>query len=396
MIHSVVRQTSQFILQRSQPSYQRFLLSKIDFNDRLIGIKGARGSGKTTLLLQYAKQCGLPLSKVLYVSCDHPAMVDADLFELAMTFYQEGGKLLLLDESHKAKQLGASLKAIYDTFDLKVIFSGSSAIQMTHQSADLSRRAVIFHLPALSFREFLEIETGIQIKAFSLAELLKNHQDIALDLTAQFRPIEHFRAYTQHGAYPFYQESLNNYPLKLLEVINHTIDSDLTSIFHIDSSKLDKLKKMLYLLCATPPLELNKAKISAALEASWPTIDKYIQLMASADLIHHLRGGSGMRAVNKPNKLLLANPNLFYVLCAEPNSGSVRESFFVSQLSHQHQVHYHHQADFIIDEQAIFEIGGAGKTKKQLQSLDNSYLALDDIEVGDHNTIPLWMFGLLY
>lgn len=396
MIHSIIRQTSQFILQRPQPSYQRFLLSKIDFKDRLIGIKGARGCGKTTLLLQYAHQSGYPLSKVLYVSCDHPAMVDVDLFALAQVFYQEGGKLLLLDESHKAKNLGISLKAIYDTFDIQIIFSGSSAIQMSHQGADLSRRAVMFHLPALSFREYLEIETGVKIAPTDLPGLVANHQDIAMTITAQFRPIEHFRTYNQHGAYPFYQESLSNYPLKLLEVINHTIDSDLTSIFHIDSSKLDKLKKMLYLLCSTPPLELNKAKMSAALEASWPTIDKYINLMASADLIHHLRGGSGMRAVNKPNKLLLANPNLFYVLCAEPNLGSLRESFFVSQLSYAHQVHYHDQADFMVDEKWAFEIGGAGKTQKQIKSLQNSFLALDDIEVGQGNIIPLWMFGLLY
>lgn len=396
MINSILRQTSNFIMARDVPSYRRFLLEKMDFSDRLIGIRGARGSGKTTLMLQYAHACNLPSSKILYLSCDHPAMAEEDLFAIAQTFYQEGGKLLILDEIHKAKNVGIALKAIYDTFNLQVIFSGSSALQITQTTADLSRRAVMFHLPVLSLREFIEIETNLRIPALTLDSIVQNHQDIAFGISQKIRPIEYFRRYCDSGAYPFYQESIANYPLKLLEVINHTIDVDLTALFNIDPSKLDKLKKVLYMLCATPPLELNKAKISGAVGTSWPTLAKYIELMQSADLLYSLRGGSGMRAVNRPDKLLLNNPNLFKVLCANPNMGSIRESFFVSQMRYQHQVHYHDQGDFLIDEQFIFEIGGAKKTLSQIKNQNQAFLALDDIEVGHGQAIPLWLFGFLY
>ncbi|AEG32255.1 ATP-binding protein [Thiomicrospira cyclica] len=396
MINSILRQTSNFILARKLPNYQRFLLKKMDFSDRLIGIRGARGSGKTTIMLQYAQSTAWPASKMLYLSCDHPAMVDEDLFEIAQTFYQEGGKLLILDEIQKAKNFSLTLKAIYDTFDLQVIFSGSSAIQISQMSADLSRRAVLFHLPVLSLREFIEIETGLKIAPVSLDQLLNQHQDLAFNLSKQLRPIEYFRRYCQTGAYPFYQESISNYPLKLLETINHTIDADLPAIFNLDPTKLDKLKKILYMLCTTPPVELNKAKLSGAVHTSWPTLAKYIALMQSADLLHSIRGGAGMRAVNRPDKLLLNNPNLFSVLCANPNIGSLRESFFVSQLSLEHQVHYHDQGDFLIDDQRVFEIGGASKTKQQIKHNKQAWLAVDDMEVGHGNTVPLWLFGLLY
>lgn len=396
MINSILRQTSSFIFARRLPTYRRFLLDRVDFADRLIGIRGARGSGKTTLMLQYAQSTSLSMAKKLYLSCDHPAMAGEDLFHIAQTFYQEGGKLLILDEIHKAKDFSSALKAIYDTFDLQVIFSGSSALQMSQMTGDLSRRAVSFHLPVLSLREFIEIETGLSIPRVTLKDLIERHQDIAYSISQQLRPIEYFRRYCEIGAYPFYQESLQNYPLKLLEVINHTIDIDLTALFHIETSKLDKLKKILYMLCTTPPVELNKAKMSSAVGTSWQTLAKYIELMQSADLLYSLRGGQGMRAVNRPDKLLLNNPNLFTVLCAQPNIGSIRESFFVSQVSYQHQVHYHDQGDFLVDDQHIFEIGGANKTSRQIQQQNSAYLALDDIEVGYGNHIPLWLFGLLY
>ncbi|MDR9498494.1 MAG: AAA family ATPase [Hydrogenovibrio sp.] len=371
-------------------------MEKEDFSDRLIGIRGARGSGKTTMMLQYARSTGLPVTKMLYLSCDHPAMAGESLLALAQSFYQEGGKLLILDEIHKARHFGAELKAIYDTFDLQVIFSGSSALQMSNMNADLSRRGVLFHLPVLSLREYIEIETGLTLPSVTLQNLIEQHQEVGFELTQKFRPIEYFKKYCESGAYPFYQESIDNYPLKLLEVINHTIDVDVPVLFKVDASKLDQLKKVLYMLCATPPVELNKAKISGAVGLSWPALSKYLDAMQAADLIFSLRGGAGMRAVNKPNKLLLNNPNLFKVLCASPNVGSVRESFFVSQVSQHHQVHYHDQGDFMVDDTLVFEVGGAGKKENQIKSQPNAYLALDDVEMGALKSIPLWMFGFLY
>lgn len=396
MIPSILRQASAFILARTQPKYQRFLYQQIDFKEALIGIKGARGCGKTTLLLQHALKVELKPAQILYIACDHPAMVDLSLYELAQTFYQEGGLLLLLDEIHKIKDFAVHLKAIRDTFDLQVIFSGSSALRIEHELGDLSRRAVIYQLPVLSLREFMEIETGQNFAAFSLAELLEQHVNIAQQVMRQVRPIEQFKHYLQYGAYPFYRESLDNYPRKLLEVINQTIDSDLAGIYSIEASKVDKLKKILYMLCSTDPVELNISKLSAAVGTSWATLAKYLERMQAGSLIYMVRAGSGMRTVNKPDKLLLDNANLFQVLCASPNSGSLRETFFVSQLSYKHQVHYHDQGDFNIDDQWIFEIGGANKSLKQLKGQAQSYAALDDVVVGDGRRVPLWMFGMLY
>lgn len=212
----------------------------------------------------------------------------------------------------------------------------------------------------------------------------------------QVRPIEQFKKYLQWGAYPFYLESVDNYPRKLLEVINLTIDVDLNTIYHIETAKLDKLKKVLYMLCSTDPVELNIAKLSAAVGTSWATLAKYLERMQAGSLIYLVRGGSGMRAVVKPDKLLLNNPNLFHVLCAQPNMGSVRESFFVSQCSYQHQVHYHDKGDFIVDDHWVFEIGGANKTLKQLQGNEQGYVLVDDVVLGEKKRIPLWLLGMKY
>lgn len=396
MLPAIIRQASAFILARTQPEYRRFLHAKIDFHEPLIGIKGARGCGKTTLMLQYALHGEIAKEKILYVACDHPAMVDINIYDLAQTWYQEGGRLLLIDEVHKSKGFAAALKAVRDTFDLQVIFSGSSALRIDHELADLSRRAVVYELPVLSLREFIEIETGMRFPAYTLQEIISGHQAISAEVSGQLRPIEYFLKYMQYGAYPFYLESKKSYIQKLLEVVNITIDSDLCGIYNIEPTKIDKLKKILYMLCATPPAELNKSKLSSAVGASWPTLAKYLERLQAGGLIYCVRGGTGMRAVNRPDKLLLNNPNLFHALCAAPNIGAIRETFFVSQLSHGHQIHYHDQGDFIVNDRYIFEIGGAGKTAGQLGSQADSYIVADNIETGAPRQIPLWAFGMCY
>lgn len=383
------------ILSREVPSYKRYLYFKIDFSTKLIGIKGARGTGKSTILLQYAKSLDLPSSKILYLSCDHPAMSGVSLYEVAESFYARGGKLLIIDEIHKTPNFSSSLKAVYDVFDLQVIFSGSSALQIEHSSGDLSRRAVIHTLGILSLREFCELETKQSFKSYSLDEILFHHEDIAASIMKQIRPLEQFGNYSEYGCYPFFQESLVDYPKKLLEVINITIDSDLCGIYNIDPSKLDKLKKIIYMLCCSKPYEINISKLSAAVGSSWPTLQKYLERMDAGSLIHIVRGGVGMRAVNKPDKLLLDNPNLFTVLCANSDKGSMRESFFVSQVGLHHQVHYHDKGDFIVDDTLVFEVGGARKDSAQLEN-QKGYVVADDIEVGFNTKIPLWLVGFLY
>lgn len=384
------------ILSREVPTYKRYLYSKIDFNSKLIGIKGARGAGKSTILLQYAKSLDYPISKILYVSCDHPAMSGESLYDIAEAFYARGGKLFIIDEIHKNEHFSKDLKAIYDVFDLQVLFSGSSALQIENSLADLSRRAVVHTLGVLSLREFCELQTNETFQSYSLEEILQNHEDIAFQILKQIRPLEQFNNYLKYGCYPFYQESLSDYPMKLLEVINLTIDSDLCGIYNIEPSKLDKLKKIIYMLCSTKPYELNISKLSSAVGTSWSTLQKYLERMDAGSLINIVRAGEGMRAINKPDKLLLDNPNLFVVACGNGDIGSIRESFFVSQLGLHNQVHYHDKGDFIINDNYVFEIGGASKNAAQLKGNKNGYVANDDVEIGFDNKIPLWLFGFLY
>lgn len=392
----ILQKISSQILAKETPVYRRWLFEKIDFGSRLIGIKGPRGSGKSTLLQQYAKISNIVPSKILFINCDHPAMAGVSLYEIAENFYARGGELLIIDEIHKSKNFSQELKSIHDIFDLRVIFSGSSALEIEHSGGDLSRRAVVHDLGVLSLREFIELQTNQKFKRYTLDEIIENHFDIASDIISKIRPLEQFANYLEYGCYPFYKESLADYPQKLLEVINLTIDSDLCGIYNINPSKLDKLKKIIYMLCVTKPYELNISKLSSAVGASWLTLSKYLERMDAGSLIHVVRGGRGMRAVNKPDKLLLDNPNLFTVLCASPDIGSIRESFFVSQVGLGHQVHYHDRGDFIVDDQIVFEIGGASKKGEQLESNPNGYIVSDDIEIGFDNKIPLWLFGFLY
>lgn len=338
----------------------------------------------------------LPASKIFFINCDHPAMVGVSLNEIAEHFYARGGELLIIDEIHKSRNFSQELKSIYDIFDLNVIFSGSSALELEHASGDLSRRAVVHDLGVLSLREFMELQTGEEFKAYALEEIVENHFDIASEIMKRVRPLEQFNNYLEYGCYPFYQETLVDYPQKLLEVINLTIDSDLSAIYNIDTEKLEKLKKIIYMLCVTKPYDLNVSKLSSAVGASWGTLAKYLDRMDAGSLIHIVRGGKGMRAVNKPDKLLLDNPNLFTVLCADANIGSIRESFFVSQVGLKQQVHYHDKGDFMVDDKRVFEIGGASKTSEQLEGNINGYIVADDIEIGYDSKIPLWLFGFLY
>ena len=392
----ILQKVSAQILAKETPTYKRWLFDKIDFNSKLIGIKGPRGSGKSTMLLQYAKMKKLPSSKVLFINCDHPAMVGTSLYDVAENFYARGGKLLFVDEIHKSKNFSQELKAIYDIFDLQVIFSGSSALEIEHTLGDLSRRAVIHNLGVLSLREFVELQTGERFASYTIEEIVENHFDIVSEIMNKIRPLEQFNNYLEYGCYPFYLESLIDYPQKLLEVINLTIDSDLSAIYNIESSKLDKLKKIMYMLCVTNPYELNIKKLSSAVETSWSTLSKYLERMDAGSLIHIVRQEKGMRAVNKPDKLLLDNPNLFTILCASPNIGSIRESFFVSQVGLKHQVHYHDKGDFIVNDKKVFEISGASKNDKQLEDNPLGYIVADDMEIGYENKVPLWLFGFLY
>lgn len=391
----LLKLSKQWLSKRTSIFY-RTLYHKIDFNARIIGIKGSRGSGKTTLLHQYAKNSKLKPSQILYVSCDSPVMAGEDLFELATDFEKYGGRLLLIDEIHKSFDFATHIKSMYDFLKLHVIFTGSSAMIINHESGDLSRRASMHYLPAMSLREFITLKEKVELPAFTLSQIIEDHENISFEILEKLKPLEHYKHYLQYGAYPFFKESIADYPMRLLEVINITIESDLAKIFNIDNEKQSVLKRILGMLCSTSPYEISKSKLSKDTDIAWATLSKYLSYMAEGDLLHLIEAPQNQKRLNKAQKMLLNNPNLFYVLCANPDIGSVRESFFVSQLSSMHTVHYHDRGDFIVDDTYVFEIGGPSKGDAQLANVSNGFVVRDELETGYANVIPLWLFGFLY
>jgi predicted AAA+ superfamily ATPase len=376
------------------PPFKRYLLHTIDLHAKLIGILGQRGVGKTTLLRQIATSFALPQSKVLYISADNIAK---PISEIAKTFHAHGGKLLIVDEIHKSKDFAQELKFIYDFLDIQVIFSGSSALEIEHSKVDLSRRALFYSLYSLSFREFLGIRFDLVFEPITLEELLNNHLDIAMKLKKSFKPLEYFQYFKAFGAYPFFTEGELGYNLRLNEVINIILDSEVATIYNVDSDKIHTIRKLLHLLCASSPMELNVQNISKEAGVSRNTLYSYLYYLQKAHLVHIIGGNfRHKKLLNKPDKIYLENINLYNILCGNKNSGALRESFFVSQTKINHKLAYPSKGDFIIDNTFTFEVGGKNKSFNQIKDIPNSFIAADDIEVGFGNKIPLWLFGFLY
>ena len=384
------------IKSQALPLYKRFLYNKIDFKERLLGIIGARGAGKTTLLLQYLKEESK--KKTLYVMADHPLVVEKGLLEIADAFQKVGGEVLIIDEIHKIKEFEIDLKLIYDSFwGLQVIFTGSNALAIDHAKADLSRRAIIYRLPVLSFREYLELESSKVLPSYNLEEIIHNHSTLAIEILSQIKPLAYFEEYLKHGAYPFYKDGAESYLKKLLMATTQVLSSDLPAIYKIEYDKINALKKMMVMLCQSEPFDINISKLCGAVELNQKTLYKYLSILEAGGLIRILGAKSnGVSIISKPEKLYLDNTNLFSIFCSTPKNGTIRETFFASQLSFEHQLSYPKSGDFMVDEKHIFEVGGRSKTKKQIKELESAYVVSADIEVGSMNKIPLWLFGFLY
>jgi len=376
------------------PKFKRYLFTQIDFKSKLIGILGQRGVGKTTLIRQIAQHYEVETSKMLYISADN---VKRTLSDIAIEFASFGGELLIIDEIHKAKDFALELKTIYDFVDIKVIFSGSSALELENSKVDLSRRALFYELSSLSFREFLAIKFDVQLEPLSLEEVLTNHQNIALKIKEQFKPLEYFSYYKAYGAYPFFTEGELGYNLRLNEIMNIILDSEVASIYNVDSDKINTIRKLLHLLCSSVPVELNIQSLAKSAGLSRNTLYSYLYYLKKANLIEIIGGNfKNKKLLNKPDKIYLDNINLYNILCSDHNIGSLRESFFVSQIKVDHSVKYSNIGDFQIDDRYIFEIGGKNKGFKQIADVENSFVVADDMEVGFGAKIPLWMFGLMY
>ncbi len=376
------------------PKFKRYLFDKIDIKSRLIGILGQRGVGKTTLIRQIANEIDLPKSKMLYISADN---ITKPISEIAQNFSAYGGKLLIIDEIHKAENFAKELKTVYDFLDIKVIFSGSSALEIENSKIDLSRRALFYNLYSLSFREFIAIKFDLNLPTISLEDILANHQDIAIEYKKKFNPLEYFKYYKEFGAYPFFTEGEIGYNLRLNEIVNIILDSEVATIYNIDNHKIYKIRKLLQLLCSSVPFELNIQNLSKSIEISRNTLYSYFYYLQKANLIEIIGGNfKDKKLLNKPDKIYLENINLYNISCDKQNIGSLRESFFVSQTKINYNIKYSQIGDFIIDNKYIIEVGGKNKGFEQIRNIKNSFIAADNIEIGFGNKTPLWLFGFLY
>jgi predicted AAA+ superfamily ATPase len=389
------------LLKTSQktPEYKRFLYDTIKENpSKLIGIYGGRGVGKTTLMVQLLKELNLPPSKALFVSCDHPAFSGISLFDFMEEYASLGGKYVFIDEIHKVKDFQSHMKSIYDFLDLKVYFSGSSALYLNNP--DLARRFSMFKLPVLSLREFIELSTNLKFTPFKLEEIINNHDEIAFEILKELKRkkiLELFEEYKTHGAYPFFFEDPEKFTERLAAAVELAISSDIAFLYSVNPEKTQMMKKLLTTICVSKPMELSINNIASLVGISKATLYRYIEYLARADLIIHVHHeAKRFRAVRKPDKLYLANTNLLNALCLEREIGTERETFFVSAVGYQHRLNYIDRGDFLVEEKFTFEIGGRRKSFKQVNEVENAYLAVDGIEVGNGKRIPLWLFGFMY
>ena len=376
--------------------FYRYLYSDIDTERQLIGVKGARGSGKTTLLLQLLQQKNE--TEVLYISLDNIYFSTNSLFELANQFNKKGGKYLYIDEVHKYPNWSQEIKNIYDSFeDLKIIFTSSSALEINKGKYDLSRRAIIYDLAGLSFREFLELKHKIKLPIVSLKEILTNHEIVASNYLDKIKPFKYFENYLSEGYYPFFIKEQEFYHQQLLETINLVIETDLPAIYNIDYNSVIKLKKLLYVVSNIVPYIPNINKLAKQVGTTRDSLLKYLHLLHNAHILSWLSSNAyGINFMNKPDKLYLENTNISYALNSETNIGTLRETFFYNQLQVKHNLTYPKKGDFFVDKKYLFEVGGKDKTNKQIAGIKNAYIVADDIEYGFNNKIPLWLFGFLY
>lgn len=383
--------------------FTRGLMDQINWNTRLIGIKGPKGVGKSTLMQQYIKKNFKDGDRhVLYCSADAGYFAEHTLVDTATRFVQTGGTNLFIDEIHKYDNWSRELKEIYDLFrNLRVVVSGSSLIRFNDGQADLSRRLVEYEMPGLSFREYLWFETGIKIEPVTLGQLLDDPAGFCLGIVRQLRPLEHFGNYLKAGYYPFYFEEKGVYQNKVQGVVNYIIESELTAHRNLEVGNTRKVKALLQVLSQIVPYQVDISKISRNIGIQRPTTLKYMKNLEEAKLIRRLFTNLETTGdLQKPDKILLDNPNLIYTLSSEkPEIGTVRECFLCNQLAGAgHRVEYGGMktGDFRIDGCRVIEVGGPYKGFSQVKGEKEGYVAADGIESAVFRKIPLWAFGFLY
>jgi hypothetical protein len=386
------------LVEKTDSLFLRYLYGQINWDDRLIGIKGARGVGKTTLILQHIQRAFPEHEKALYVSMDQLWFTQHSLLELVEYHYTHGGTHLFLDEVHRYPRWSIELKNAYDAYpDLHIVFTGSSLLEIDYSLADLSRRCRLYTLEGLSFREFLLFEGVAQWQPLTLDRVLTHHMQEAARLTADVKVLPWFEKYLRTGYYPFYKESEDGYFPRLSQVINVVIENDIPAVEKMEYESLLKAKRLLVILAEMVPYTLNVSALCTTLQVSRNHLIKLLQLLQKARLIYQMFSPArGLKQLAKPSKVLFDNTNVMYALGNHTEIGTVRETFFANQLRFSHTLGMPDKGDFMVDGRYLFEVGGKGKGFAQIRNQEDSFVVADEIEIGMGNKIPLWMFGLLY
>ena len=388
------------LIRLNNHKFKRYFIDSKDLSHRLIVILGQRGIGKTTTLAQLASKN----KDSLYLSLDD-IEISNDITSIIREFVLNGGKHLYLDEIHKSKDISAVLKFAYDNFkELNIVATGSSALEVLKSSHDLSRRAIVYKMSGMSFREYVGLRYDINLEAVELTNLLANHQDIAVDIINTLKQkelavIKLFREYLKVGYYPYYNDMPNDtaFHQTLRQSIEATIDSDLLSIYpNLNGNTARKLKILTHAISTSVPYQPNYSSLKSLVDIRDDrTLKEYLAMLDSAGLIRLLmKNELAIKNMDKADKIYLENTNLMYI--NSPEIGNVRETFFANQLGNITEIYSGKNGDFMVGNKFTFEVGGAKKSFEQIKNMPNSYIAADDIEVGVRNKIPLWLFGFLY
>ena len=379
--------------------FKRSLYHEINWENRMICIKGARGVGKTTMLKQYLKEHYQSDHKALYITLDDFWFTNHHLIDVADYHYLHGGTVLFVDEVHHYPfaTWSMELKNIYDRYpEMKVVFTGSSMLQMDNTLADLSRRCVFYDMYGMSFREYLDFNGIEGLPRISLDDLLHNHVKIALEVASKTKILPHFQDYLHYGYYPFYAEVTSSYEKILQQIAANIIEVDMPAVEKVEYSTVVKLKRLFALIAQMVPFSVNLTELSKSVDTTRQSVSKMLVLLKRSALVNLLyKGKNTMGQLSKPEKIYLENPNLMYALTPRADIGNIRETFFANHLMRNHEVTFSGNGDFLVDSLYTFEVGGKNKKFDQVKDVSNSYLAIDDIESGYGNKIPLWMFGLV-
>ncbi len=387
-------QIHQTLIEHPRKTIRRELINEIDWSHRMICIKGFRGVGKTTFLLNFVKERHEEDRGCLYVNLNNFYFTRRKIYNFADEFYKKGGKVLILDQIHKYPEWAEELRACYDNFpELKIIFSSSPVLRVIEGNEYLKDIAKVYHLEGLSFREYLNYHGNFDFKCYKLADLIKNHKKIAQEITKQVKPLAYFEEYLQTGFYPYFLKNKPYYNETLLKHVNLALELDVTYLNQIELKYLPKLRKLLMIIASEAPFSPNVSKISNAVETSRATVMNYLRYLKNARLVNMLFSNGTEDQLKKPDLVYAHNTNIMFAV--EPgnvNNRNLRTTFFYNQVGYQHDIKSSDVADFKIDNEYHFIIGGKYTEPEQ----EGTYAASDMIEEGTGNKIPLWLFGFLY